>query len=61
VDISQKDRIDKLSVQGKTVVFVLIDKKAVGAIALGDIIREESKEAVRSDKGNGYQNYNAYR
>jgi Cu2+-exporting ATPase len=53
VDISQKDRIDKLSVQGKTVVFVLIDKKAVGAIALGDIIREESKEAIGQIKEMG--------
>ncbi|MGE3556338.1 MAG: copper-translocating P-type ATPase [Candidatus Obscuribacterales bacterium] len=32
--------------QGKTVVFVIVDGELVGAIALADIIRPESKEAV---------------
>ncbi len=40
------ESIDQLSAQGKTVVFVLIENKLVGAIALADIIREESKEAI---------------
>ena len=40
------ERIEKLSGQGKTVVFVLIDEKLIGAIALADIIREESKKAI---------------
>ncbi|WP_290958002.1 heavy metal translocating P-type ATPase, partial [Hyphomonas sp.] len=35
-------RFETLSAQGKTVVFVLIDDKLAGAIALADIIREES-------------------
>lgn len=38
------------SAQGKTVVFVLIDGKLSGAIALADIIREESKEAIKKLK-----------
>jgi Cu2+-exporting ATPase len=38
--------IEKLSDQGKTVVFVLIDGKVSGAVALADIIRPESKNAV---------------
>jgi Cu2+-exporting ATPase len=46
-DIQVKDkRIDQLISQGKTVVFVLIEGKVAGAIALADIIRPESKEAI---------------
>ena len=39
-------RIEELSSQGKTVVFVIIDGKLKGAIALADIIRPESKKAI---------------
>jgi Cu2+-exporting ATPase len=41
------DRMGALSGQGKTVIYVIIDGEPVGAIALADIIREESREAVR--------------
>ncbi len=44
------ERIDKLSAQGKTVAFVLVDEKLIGAIALADIIREESKKAIAEFK-----------
>ncbi|WP_273183388.1 copper-translocating P-type ATPase [Hyphomonas adhaerens] len=40
-------RFEELSRQGKTVVFVLIDDDLAGAIALADIIREESPGAIR--------------
>lgn len=40
------DGIEKLSEEGKTVVFVLIDGKVSGAVALADIIRSESKNAI---------------
>ncbi len=40
------ERIEKLSSQGKTVVFVMIDGKLSGAIALADIVRPESKKAI---------------
>jgi Cu2+-exporting ATPase len=53
IEIKEKDKIGKLSGQGKTVVFVLIENKLVGAIALGDIIREESKEAIKQLKEMG--------
>ena len=53
IETKGKDKIDKLSGQGKTVVFVLIENKLVGAIALGDIIREESKEAIKQLKEMG--------
>ncbi|WP_020007315.1 copper-translocating P-type ATPase [Salinicoccus albus] len=38
----------KWSEEGKTVVFLLIDEHIEGAIALSDIIRESSKEAVKT-------------
>ena len=40
------ERIKKLSSQGKTVIFVMIDGKLMGAVALADIIRPESKRAI---------------
>ncbi|MBM2818011.1 MAG: copB [Parcubacteria group bacterium] len=43
-----KKKIDELSSQGKTIIFVLTAKKIIGAIALADIIREESREAIKS-------------
>ena len=46
-------KIDELSAQGKTVVFVLIDGKVSGAIALADIIRKESREAISRLKSMG--------
>ena len=46
-------RIDALSAQGKTVVFVVIDGVVQGALALADIIRPESKEAIATLKGMG--------
>ena len=51
----QDERIETLSSQGKTVVFVLIDGDLKGAIALADIIREESKEAIAKLKEMGIQ------
>jgi Cu2+-exporting ATPase len=39
-------RINKLAAQGKTVIYVMIDRELTGAIALADIIRPESKEAI---------------
>jgi P-type Cu2+ transporter len=48
-------RIATLSGQGKTVVFVLMENKVIGAIALADIIRNESKETVEKLKQMGIQ------
>jgi len=53
IELKQKDNIEKLSGQGKTVVIVLIENKLAGAIALADIIREESKEAIKQLKEMG--------
>ncbi|MCF8024020.1 MAG: copper-translocating P-type ATPase [Desulfobacteraceae bacterium] len=49
------DRIDKLNADGKTVVFVLINDELIGAVALADIIRDESKQAVSKLKQMGIQ------
>ncbi len=49
------ERIDELTSQGKTLVFVLIDDALKGAIALADIIRPESKEAIARLKAMGVQ------
>lgn len=40
------ERINRFSSQGKTVVFVIMDGKLKGAIALADIIRPGSKKAI---------------
>lgn len=47
------ERIENLSAQGKTVVFVLVDGTVRGAVALADIIRKESKQAIEKLKGMG--------
>jgi len=39
-------RIEKLSSQGKTAIYLLIENELSGIIALADIIRPESKEAI---------------
>ena len=42
----EDERINRVLEQGKTVVFLVIEGKLVGAIALADRIRPESREAV---------------
>jgi len=44
-----------LAGQGKTVVYVVRDGEAVGAIALSDIVRDESREAIDRLKAMGIQ------
>jgi Cu2+-exporting ATPase len=48
-------RVAAFSQQGKTVIFVMIDHQVKGAIALADVIRKESKEAVEKLKKMGIQ------
>ncbi|MDY7109742.1 MAG: heavy metal translocating P-type ATPase [Planctomycetota bacterium] len=43
-------KMKDLAGQGRTVVYVLVDDEMIGAIALADIIRDESRAAVRSLK-----------
>lgn len=46
VDDMQK-QISELNKAGKTVIYVLKSNQLIGIIALGDVIREESREAVK--------------
>lgn len=46
-------RVARLVEQGKTVVYVLMDEKPMGAIALADIVRPESRDAIRRLKAMG--------
>lgn len=48
-------RIGELRAQGKTVVFILVDGALEGAIALADIIRPESREAIARLRAMGIQ------
>ena len=43
-----EDKVEEISSQGKTVVFVVIDDQLAGAIALGDEIRQSSKHAINA-------------
>ncbi len=47
------DNISKLFEQGKTIVFILVNDKLVGAIALSDLVRTESKQAIKELKEMG--------
>jgi Cu2+-exporting ATPase len=48
-----KSAYDSASNDGKTVIYVVADKKVLGAIMLADVIRPESKEAVRTLQASG--------
>lgn len=46
---------ERVAAEGKTVVYVLLDDEPIGAIALADIIRKESREAVAKLKEMGIE------
>lgn len=50
---SALEEVAGLREQAKTVVFVLLDDEVVGAVALADVIREESREALAELKRMG--------
>ncbi|MGB9929341.1 MAG: heavy metal translocating P-type ATPase [Methanosarcina sp.] len=53
-EISLNDKkIDEIKEEGKTVVFLLEGDKVIGALALADIVRKESREAISELKGMG--------
>ncbi len=47
-----QELFNKLSEEGKTVIFVLLDDEIIGMIALADIVRETAKEAIATLKDN---------
>jgi len=48
-------RVEEIAAQGKTVIYVLLDGKPAGAIAMADVIRSESREAVTRLKEMGVE------
>lgn len=48
-----QENVKGLLDEGKTVIFVLADKEPVGAVALDDVVREESKNAISRLKDMG--------
>ncbi len=49
----KNEKIEEIKTQGKTVVFLLEGDKILGAIALADIVRKESREAISKLKSMG--------
>jgi len=49
----ENEKIEEIKGQGKTVVFLLEGDKVLGALALADIVRKESREAISKLKGMG--------
>jgi len=49
----KSERIEEIKGQGKTVVFLLEGENLLGALALADIVRKESREAISKLKGMG--------
>jgi Cu2+-exporting ATPase len=49
----EDSRLQALSAEAKTIVYVVRGDKAIGAIALADIVRPESREAIRRLKQMG--------
>jgi Cu2+-exporting ATPase len=50
-----QEAVSRLAEEGKTVVLVLVQDQAAGAVALADVIREESKQAIAELKRLGLQ------
>lgn len=48
-----KEEINILSGQGKTIIYAIFEKEFAGVIALADIIRDESREAIAALKKSG--------
>jgi len=42
----KKEKVKRVTSQGKTVVFIMVDGELTGAIALADVIRPESRKAI---------------
>ncbi len=51
------EKMDELTGLGSTVVFTVVDGRLMGAFALSDRVREESREAVEELKKSGYRVY----
>jgi len=48
--LANDPRLERLAEQGKTLVFLLVDGAVAAAIALADVVRPESREAIAALK-----------
>jgi len=55
LSVPDDPRLAELARQGKTVVYAAADGNLVGALALADLVRDESRQAVRALKDMGLQ------
>ncbi len=55
IDGQTSDKIDELSSEGKTAIFVAFDNKLSGIIAVADIIRDETKKVISEIKKKNIQ------
>jgi len=55
--VINNDLLSKVSIQGKTIVYAIVDGNVVGAIALADKVREESRDGVKMLKEKGLKVY----
>jgi Cu2+-exporting ATPase len=53
--LPESEELESIAKKGHTIVYVLVDEQLVGALALADVIREESKEAISLLKKMGIQ------
>ncbi|HWQ49812.1 MAG TPA: heavy metal translocating P-type ATPase [Methanosarcina sp.] len=51
--VLKNEKIEEIEAQGKTVVFLLEEDRVLGAVALADIVRKESREAISKLKSMG--------
>ncbi len=51
--LAESEQLDRLAEKGHTIVYVLVNNKLVGALALADVIRIESKRAIAQLKEMG--------
>jgi len=52
---ADNDKVRQLADEGKTVVYVIADDRVIGAVALADVIRPESQEAIERLREMGVQ------
>ncbi len=52
-----EDSLEKLSAEGKTVIFILQDRTLLGYIALSDIIRDSSRPAINALRAMNIESY----
>ena len=55
IEITMKKELDKLASQGKTPMYMAIDGKFLGIIAVADVMKEEAVDTIKELKTRGYK------